>query len=70
MPEKTGAEEMKGKEENLSGDAPVSDLKDIPGVGARIEHHMHNIGIRCVADLKGKVTLLFNILLSPKKSNC
>ncbi len=54
MPEKTGAEEMKGKEENLSGDAPVSDLKDIPGVGARIEHHMHNIGIRCVADLKGR----------------
>ncbi len=54
MPEKTGAEEMKGKEENLSGDAPVSDLKDIPGVGARIEHHMHNIGIRCAQTLRGE----------------
>ena len=32
----------------------VSDLKKIPGVGANMERHLQNIGIRCIADLKGK----------------
>ena len=32
----------------------ISDLKDIPGIGAKMERHMQNIGIRCVADLKGR----------------
>ena len=31
-----------------------SDLKKIPGIGANMERHLQNIGIRCVADLKGK----------------
>lgn len=40
---------------NMSSDEnPDSDLKRIPGVGANMERHMHNIGIRCVADLVGK----------------
>lgn len=34
---------------------PASDLKKIPGVGANMEKHLHNIGIRCIADLRGKV---------------
>ena len=38
----------------FSEDSPVSDLRSIPGVGTNIERHMHNIGIRCVADLKGR----------------
>ena len=33
---------------------PVSDLQKIPGIGANLEHHLHNIGIRCIADLVGK----------------
>ena len=33
---------------------PASDLKKIPGVGANMEKHLHNIGIRCIADLRGK----------------
>lgn len=33
-----------------SGEIPVSDLKKIPGVGANMEQHLHNIGIRCIAD--------------------
>ena len=37
-----------------SGEIPVSDLKKIPGVGANMEQHLHNIGIRCIADLVGK----------------
>ena len=31
-----------------------SDLKKIQGIGANMERHLQNIGIRCVADLKGK----------------
>ena len=30
------------------------DLKRIPGVGAKMERHLMNLGIRCIADLKGK----------------
>ena len=37
-----------------SGEIPVSDLKKIPGVGANMEQHLHNIGILCIADLVGK----------------
>lgn len=33
---------------------PVSDLQKIPGIGANMEQHLHNIGIHCIADLKGK----------------
>lgn len=33
---------------------PVSDLQKIPGIGANMERHLHNIGIWCVADLVGK----------------
>ena len=33
---------------------PASDLKKIPSVGANMEKHLHNIGIRCIADLRGK----------------
>lgn len=32
----------------------AGDLKDIPGIGARMEGHLQNIGIHCVADLVGK----------------
>ena len=31
-----------------------SDLTKIPGIGKRIEQHLHNIGIMCIADLVGK----------------
>ncbi|MDE6961897.1 MAG: DUF3795 domain-containing protein [Lachnospiraceae bacterium] len=31
-----------------------SDLKKIPGVGTNMEQHLQNIGIHCIADLKGK----------------
>ncbi len=31
-----------------------SDLKNIPGIGPNMERHLHNIGIRCVDDLKGR----------------
>ncbi len=34
--------------------APASDLQRIPGVGANMERHLQNIGIRRVADLCGK----------------
>ena len=29
-----------------------SDLKKIPGVGANMEQHLQNIGIRCIEDLR------------------
>ena len=32
----------------------MSDLKKIPGIGGNMERHLENIGIRCIADLKGK----------------
>ena len=32
----------------------VEDLQRIPGIGANMEQHLNNIGIRCVADLKGR----------------
>ena len=32
----------------------ISDLKKIPGVGANMEQHLQNIGIYCIADLRGK----------------
>lgn len=32
----------------------TSDLKKIPGVGADMEQDLQNIGIHCIADLKGK----------------
>lgn len=32
----------------------VKDLQRIPGIGANMEQHLNNIGIRCVADLKGR----------------
>ena len=31
-----------------------SDLKKIPGVGPDMERHLQNIGIRFIADLKGR----------------
>ncbi len=40
----------KKKEDKLT----VSDLQKIPGIGANMERHLHNIGIHCIADLKGK----------------
>ena len=40
----------KKKEDKMS----ASDLQKIPGVGANMEKHLQNIGIRCIADLKGK----------------
>ena len=36
------------------GETPVSDLTKIPGIGDQMERHLHNIGIQCIADLKGK----------------
>ncbi len=30
------------------------DLRKIPGVGEKMERHLKNIGINCIADLKGK----------------
>lgn len=32
----------------------MSDLREIPGVGEKIEGYLHDLGIRCTADLKGK----------------
>lgn len=32
----------------------VEDLQRIPGIGANMEQHLNNIGIQCVADLKGR----------------
>ncbi len=32
----------------------MSDLKKIPGIGDNMERHLQNIGIRSIADLKGK----------------
>lgn len=40
--------------EKRTDESLISDLKDIPGIGAKMERHMQNIGIRCVADLKGR----------------
>ena len=48
------SEKLRMKQDVLSGSSPASDLQDIPGVGERMERHMHNIGIRCVADLAGR----------------
>ena len=31
-----------------------SDLRNIPGVGANMEQHLHDIGIKVIADLRGK----------------
>lgn len=31
-----------------------SDLQNIPGIGKRMEQSLFNIGIHCIADLKGK----------------
>lgn len=31
-----------------------SDLRDIPGVGQAIEQDLLNMGVRCVADLRGQ----------------
>ena len=33
---------------------PDCDLRKIPGIGANMQKHLNNIGIRCIADLKGK----------------
>lgn len=32
----------------------MSDLTNIPGIGENIEHHLMNIGINKISDLKGK----------------
>ncbi len=49
MRERAG-EEITGEEKmNMP-----SDLQKIPGVGANMEQHLQNIGIRCIADLVGK----------------
>ncbi len=32
----------------------MSDLKKIPGIGDNMEKHLQNIGIHCIADLRGK----------------
>lgn len=31
-----------------------SNLRTIPGVGANMEQHLHHIGIKAIADLRGK----------------
>ncbi len=41
-------------EENFQAEKPVSDLQKIPGIGANMERHLHNIGIHYIADLKGR----------------
>ena len=33
---------------------PENDLRKIPGVGKNIEQDLLNIGINCIADLKGR----------------
>lgn len=45
----TGGFEMMQNEKNKT-----SDLKKIPGVGSNMEQHLQNIGIHCIADLRGK----------------
>ena len=31
-----------------------SDLKNIPGIGPDMERHLQDIGIQCIADLRGR----------------
>lgn len=45
---------LKETKQSAQSEAPVSDLKKIPGIGADMERHLQNIGIRCIADLIGK----------------
>ena len=54
MQEKISEGKLKAERKALSGEGPVSDLKEIPGIGAKMAQHMHNIGIQCIADLKGR----------------
>ena len=49
MPSPAGGFGMMQNEKNKT-----SDLKKIPGVGANMEQHLQNIGIHCIADLRGK----------------
>lgn len=50
----SGRKNIMKRENEDYGKSPVSDLTKIPGVGANMERHLQNIGIRCVADLVGK----------------
>lgn len=54
MREKISEGKLKAEGKAFSGEGPVSDLKEIPGIGAKMAQHMHNIGIQCIADLKGR----------------
>ena len=38
----------------LCEDNKVCDLRKLPGVGADMEKHLQNIGIHCIAALRGK----------------
>lgn len=51
--EKPGVQET-GQEDAGVSRAAVSDLKKIPGIGAKMERHLQNIGVRCIADLRGR----------------
>lgn len=53
---KNGVKREAKKEESrgLERRNPVSDLRKIPGIGENMERHLHNIGIQCIEDLKGK----------------
>ena len=31
-----------------------NDLRKIPGIGENMERHLHDIGINCIKDLRGK----------------
>ena len=54
MQKKISEGKLKAEKKAFSGEGPVSDLKEIPGIGAKMAQHMHNIGIQCIADLKGR----------------
>ena len=56
MKRETASDSMDGRENGHGafGEEIISDLRRIPGVGEKMEHHLQNIGIRCVEDLVGK----------------
>ena len=43
-----------GENPNKNERPVVNDLKKIPGIGENMQRHLEDIGIHCIADLKGK----------------
>ena len=52
MQKKISEGKLKAEKKALSGEGPVSDLKEIPGIGAKMAQYMHNIGIQIIQLLR------------------